>query len=376
MSATNVGMRLAVIAAAATLPFAAGTSPASQPGEAAGSGFEQLLGQLPAAALDADGAMLMYVDMTVVWDRLGVRDDPDERLDNLGRTGLVESWSFVPQMFDAYVAQVDEARAEVGFSALEIDREVAVLAPPRRVVIAATTVPASDVVAAIESDPVWSPDLEEAVTESGRYWHWGGEDFEIHADRRSPLRPLGRGGQLAILDEEPATVIRTIAARDMAATQQAAAGAVPSALDTGPLADALATFHGATVVQAIGVTEPGGGPPPNVTREQLEQLLADESSFVLPYTGLLVAELTDGESFWVEALLVHPAPQVAAANAERVITFLRDGTDMVSRRPIAELLPAATVDGSGTVVRVTVDDPAAFRVLVQMLQQRALFPVG
>ena len=66
------------------------------------------------------------------------------------------------------------------------------VAPPRRVVIAETTVSGDDVVDALETDPVWSADLEEVETDHGRYYAWGADGLAQDLTRRSAFRPLGQ----------------------------------------------------------------------------------------------------------------------------------------------------------------------------------------
>ena len=148
----------------------AATGAASVPTEPDGGGltpFEQSLDRVPASALDAEGAMR---DVRRHGPRVGpgrTRHRSGERLDRIGALVELPTWTQTPQLFGPYAAQVDEARAEVGFSMFEIEREIAVLAPPRNITIAETSVTSDDVTAAVESDPLWSADLTTVESAGG-----------------------------------------------------------------------------------------------------------------------------------------------------------------------------------------------------------------
>ena len=87
------------------------------------------------------------------------------------------------------------------------------------------------------------------------FYSWGDDDTDVHVDRRSPLRPLGQSGHLAVDGTDQATVVQTLTADDMQAALAAADGSAPSVLDTGPFAAAATMLDdaGVTVLQAIGV---------------------------------------------------------------------------------------------------------------------------
>ncbi|MGH9135931.1 MAG: hypothetical protein ACRD0G_02655, partial [Acidimicrobiales bacterium] len=112
----------------------AGSAPAEEPND-----LVRLLSMLPASVVERGGD-LYYVDMTLLWDRIGVGADPDERRDALGQLGRIEVFAVGPNLFEGRDFDVEGARAEVGFSAVEIDRELAVLSPPHSLYIDETSV--------------------------------------------------------------------------------------------------------------------------------------------------------------------------------------------------------------------------------------------
>ncbi len=113
----------------------------------------EMVAMVPQTVFPGSGGELYYVDMSLAWERLGVGTDAAEREDNVGRFAQVEYYTIVPQLFLRQLFQFDEARAEIGFSVVEIERELAVLSPPDNLFIDATNVPASTIEAAIEHRP-------------------------------------------------------------------------------------------------------------------------------------------------------------------------------------------------------------------------------
>ena len=364
-----------VVTAAATAGAVAASAPAPAGGDA--TAFGAALDDLPAEMLSADGAVLYYTDRALAWQRLGVGSDTADRLDAIGRTFEEATYSQSPVLF-APDLDLDRSREEIGFTTFDIEREAAVLAPPRRVVVADTTVTPDAVRTALTTDPVWSAELTEVDGADGAFYSWGDDDIELHVDRRSPLRPLGQSGHLAVSGADQATVVQTITADDMQAALAAADGSAPSVLDTGPFAAAATMLDaaGATVLQAIGV--PGATlfmPPLDASAATIEQLLAALPQ-LLPYASILVVEVVDPDGNpRTEIEVTHFDDVSAAANAEAMAAWLAGGTDAVSGRPLSELLPGASVETVGPVVRVIVDGPGHYHTATDMLLNRALFPV-
>jgi hypothetical protein len=350
------------------------SSPVSATSEppATSNGFTDLLTMVPADAVSADGVMMTYTDMTLLWERVGAGPDEASRLDALGELAVRETFAIPPQLFENRLAQVDEAREEVGFSALEIDRELAVMAPPHNIFVDVTSVTPDTIDAAIESNPVWSERLTRVDTDHGSYVDWG-DGLEIDPSTTSPFRPLGQAGQLAILGD-PATVVRTLDAADAEAALAAAAGAGESAAATdvlGPIADVLTDD---VVMQAM--IQPGPNPfapPPNASAEQLAAMM-DQMVLVQPYLGIAVVEIADEDGSRVEVILVNPDEDSAVTSAATVEDALASGIDTATQQPLADVLPGASVTVDGMTIRVVLPEAGSFALAIQMLQRRALFP--
>ena len=336
------------------------------------SDFTDLLMMMPADAVSGDSALITYTDMTLLWERVGAGPDEASRLDALGQLSVRETFGMPPQVFNNRLAQVDEAREEVGFSTLEIDRELAVMAPPRNIFIDVTSVTPDAIDAAIESNPVWSERLTRVDTDHGSYVDWG-DGLEIDPSTTSPFRPLGQAGQLAILGD-PATTVRTLVAADVEAVLAAAAGAGESAVTTavlGPVADVLADD---VVMQAM--IQPGVNPfapPIGASAEQMESII-EQTVLVQPYLGIAIVEIADEDGSRTEVILVNPDEASAATSAATVEEALASGIDPATQQPLGDVLPDASVTVDGVTVRVELPEPGAFALAIQMLQRRSLFP--
>jgi hypothetical protein len=376
--ATFSAVLLPAVAIATALVVANGvaTTPTSPDSDGA-TRFERSLDRLPASALDAEGATLTYVDMDLAWDRAGVGAD-GRRLDQLGVLVDPESWTQPPQLFSQRAAQVDAAEAEVGFSMFDIEREIAVLAPPRNVTIAETSVTSDDIAAAVESDPLWSTDLTTVESADGAYFQWTDDPAAPHVDRITPMRPLGQGGQLAVVaDDAGSTVVRTLDPADMEAVLSTVAGSASSLLDTEFFAATVDALGKGAVLQAIGVPAPQPFDPglQVLSTEALAQALPDVA-LVPAYGGVLIAELYDGERTQTEVLFAYGDAATAASSAPAFEQALAEGIDTTTNRPLAEILPGASVSVDGAVVVVTLPSQDGYRRAQQMLFARALFPTG
>jgi hypothetical protein len=359
----------------AALPFAALAAPADALASSIPvpppASFGELVAMMPADAVSADGATITYTDMTLLWERIGATDEA-ARLDSFGELAVRETFGITPQLFDDRFAQVDESEAEVGFNVTHIERELAVIAPPRRIVIDVTSVSPGTIDAAIESNPVWAERVTRVDTDHGSYVDWG-DGTEIDPTATSPFRPLGQAGQFAMVGD-PATTVRTIVAADAEAVLATAAGASDSAMTTDFLGAIGEVLAHEVVMQAM--IQPGAtpfAPPIDVSPELIEALL-DDAVLVQPYLGIAVVEIADDDGSRTDVILVYPDEASAGTSAPFVEEALASGLDVGTQQPLADLLPGASVTVDGVTVRVGLPEPGSFAQAIQMLQRRSLFP--
>jgi hypothetical protein len=341
--------------------------------------FEQSLDRVPASALAAaETAVVYYIDMELAWQRAGAGTDVDERLEQIGSLAELPTWTQIPQLFGPFFAQLDEARAEVGFTMFDVDREITVEAPPHNVTIAETRVEPEEIAAALESDPLWSSELSMVEHADGGYFQWGDDPTAPDPDLRSPMRPLGQGGQLALVGSDAdATVVRTVDAADMEAVLSTLAGHSDSLMDSDLFAAALPALVDREVVQLMAIDEAFIFDPVwlGLDPEQFEALLA-EMVLLEPYDGVVIAEQYDGAEYETKVLLVHGDEADAETNAVLAEQALADSVDPVRQEALADVLPGAMVSVVGSVVVVTLPFEGAYPIAQQMLTQRSLFPAG
>ncbi|MET0579758.1 MAG: hypothetical protein ABW122_13960 [Ilumatobacteraceae bacterium] len=343
-------------------------------------GFAAMLAAVPDGALGGDGAMLQYVDMQLVWERLGVGDGTaEERLEALPTTAQVDRYSLVPRLFGDMVMLDDEAREEVGFDITDIEREIAVDLPPSLLRIADVAVAPDVIDAATAADPVWSDRRQVVDAEDATYFDWTADGDELAQDleRRTPMRPYGVGGQLAVSEHgDGSRVVRTNESSLLEDALATATGDDGSAATQGPLAGAADAVDG-DAVQAIALGAMSGMPV-ILSPEDVDRLEPGEG-FIGPYRAIVLADViaagdTAGDDPITEVLLLHVTADAAEANVAAVEALLEDGVTTMSGTPVTEVLGdrGVEVEQDGTVVRVTVE-PGHFSAIYSAIVRRDLF---
>lgn len=357
------------VLAAAGCGGSGGSDDSSTDGE-----FASMLDAVPAELITADGALLQYVDMDLVWDRLGLAEAPEaERLAALADTTEVETYSLMPRLFDVRASLVDEARSEIGFSMFDVTREIAVENAPLSLQIDEISASRSDVDDALRSDPIWSDLLVEVDSEHGTYYDWNdGDDAALDLERMSTIRPLGIGGQVSLIGDDDVTFVRTTTSDLMESTLTVMDGDGASATDDAAMSAAIDAIGDDDVVQLVAVHEPTmAGDAGQAGAPQGEA----NALFVNTYDALVIAELRSGADVRTEILVVHEDDGAATANVEPIETQIADALAF-SGQPIREILPGATVTQDGPVVRITMTEPGTFRRSFDALMRRDLMIAG
>lgn len=356
---------------AATGPAAATTT---NPGP-----FAEMLASVPAGVLAMDGSVITYVDMDLIWQRVGIGADPAERaaFEPLGSLPLVVQ----PELIQyGGFNRADELRQEIGFDGYEIRRAVNAGVPPREFEIVEAAVGDAAVLDAIQTDPEWSADLREVDSDSGRYFQWTDDPVAIDPARRTVLRQLGQGGALAIIAADPARLVR---ANDPAVVEAALAttnGATASAIDDPALGSAFDSLGSVEVTQAMMLPRATlfdpigalGGPIVTDPGAALETA-RKQSVLVEPYLGLMIVEIVDGESVRTEILMIHLDTDGAEGNVDRVEAHVTTAT-LVAGEDASELFEGAEVEADGSIVRVVVPGEDSFGRMIRLATQQALLP--
>lgn len=338
--------------------------------------FAEMLRLVPAEAIEPGGAMIVeYVDMAALWRRAGVEGGAGERLAAFREVEWIPSFPQLPHLFGNYPLDQD-ALTEVGLAIQHVEQEIAVINPPSRLLVVATSAPAADIADAVHADPNWSAELGVVTTDVGDYFSWGDDGLRQVLTRLSAFRPIGQAGFLAVLGDDAATLIRTLEAEPMEHTLAAAAG-VATPLANGWLFEPVLGAVGqrevlfATAVARPTVSDPllGGTGAPAVDGS------SEGFDGVLPYLGIVVVGFAEGDGSQTEILVVHASDELATANAARVNAWL-DATSARAPLTFSELLDGAEVSADGVLVRIATGGDDSYRRAVSMIHTGELLPVG
>lgn len=155
------------------------------------------------------------------------------------RRPLLRAGLFLQAVGAPAIADLPLWRTAMGVGLTDLDGDALAGRPPDQLIVWRGAVEPNAVATAVQSDPDWSADLRELSHAGISYWCWTDDPAAFDPERRSPMRPLGRGGCLAAFDGE---AYRTITPEAMEAALEVRAGDAASLADHVPLrlaADAL-----------------------------------------------------------------------------------------------------------------------------------------
>lgn len=290
--------------------------------------------------------------------------------------------STFPDFWGPSVASVEAWRTELGFSILDADRDVFAGAPEHRYRIISGRIDPADVERAVRSDSNYSDLLETAEHNGSTYFTWGPQ-ANADLSRKSAARPVGRGGQLAVLEDR---IIWTLADTEMKAALDTKAGTLPSLAEVEDFRLAassleLAGAYTATITNGVLAAE-------DVVRfasAQRPEAAADirrlqaEAGFLLPYTALGVgASLGDDGKPRAVIVFVNPDQDTAAENANRFTDIVTTGGSIFTGRRWSEVAAVDTVTTSGrlTIAVLHTSSPSYFRGLLDVVDSLLFYTTG
>ncbi|MBU1226558.1 MAG: hypothetical protein KJ698_05030, partial [Actinobacteria bacterium] len=234
--------------------------------------------------------------------------------------------------------------AEMGVSIAEFDADLIAGLPPETLTIWIGSIDPARVAAAVIADPMWSDDLRPLSHAGYDHWCWGDDPSAIDVERRTAMRPLGRGGCLAAFE---GTAYRTVTAEAMDAALEVRAGDGTSLADVEALRLAAAALddagaHTAAFTMAAERFE--------FDAVQLDQPLLDR------WTALGAGAGFDQTGDYLVIALVYDDDATASANAATLATIASSGRS-VSVEPgrpwsdIYQSLGPVTSDGPVVIAR-------------------------
>lgn len=237
----------------------------------------------------------------------------------------------------ADLADVWAWRDEFGFSIVDTVAAVEAGLPPEMISAHVVAVTEHDVDDAVRTHAVWSDRLVDTEHAGIPYYQWG-TDAEINIDRRTAGRPLGRGGQLALID--------TVAVRSV--LDSAMVGALSAIGDNRTLAangDAMAVVDALVErgVYSMLLTSEG----PSAPREPTS------TPPLAPYQWLGAGIAFDAggaldEGTFLNVVVLHHADEAAAAvNLERLEQLIDQGSSVVTDAPWSSIYRIRSVGTEG-----------------------------
>ena len=254
-----------------------------------------------------------------------------------------------------------DMRREFGFWFDEITATVYAGVPINDVAGFAVTTDPATIDRAVRTDPAWSGDLTDTTYAGVAYYQWG-PDGEMDPARSSGARPVGHGGQLALVG---GVAIRTRTDDTMRAALEANADRSSLADDAQVLAVVAAldrsNVHAFTLIDPGAPDTPTGATaatiaqfsaadPDNVTAEELaaaEALLSAQPPPLLGYQWLGVGQgFADGQAINV-IVFAHGDEAAATANGARFRDIIENGGSYVSDTRWADLYQVRSSKAEG-----------------------------
>ena len=212
--------------------------------------------------------------------------------------------ALLPDLLRDPAPEFGDLTVDLGIDPSRVSLAITAGTPPETYQVLEGDFDAAAIDAAVRSDPIWSGLLRTAEHRGVTYYAWGG-DFETDLTRVTTVRPLGRGGRLALdagfLYWAPWTA-------GIEGLIDAGAGAVPTLADDSRLARAARALAAAGVYSAILTDRP---------------LVEDAavSGLVLGIGG----GRDEAGAYWV-IVAVHDTTAAAQESATAVRSVLSEGT--------------------------------------------------
>lgn len=290
--------------------------------------------------------------------------------------------SALPAIWGPNVASVEAWRNELGFSILDVDRDVFAGVPPHRYRIMLGRIDPENVQRAVVSDPNFSDLLETAEHHDTKYFTWGSQ-AEADLSRKSAARPVGRGGQLAVLDDR---IIWTLNEGAMEAALDTRSGTTPSLAEFEDFHLAALSLESVGAYTAIltngvlaveDVVRFASAQRPEAA-EEIRRLQA-ESGFLLRYTALGIgASLGSDGAPRAVIVLVNSDEDAALENATRLEDIITNGRSVFTGSRWSDLarVDTVTTEGRLTVGVLRTSSPSYFLSFIDEVDSLLLYTTG
>jgi len=261
--------------------------------------------------------------------------------------GLLEVTSAYPlSITDAqtHINYPDEVRTSFGFDICDV-RASATPSPmlgfgPSNVAFYLTSVEKDAIAAAVATDAEWSSQATATTIGSAELYDWGDRPA---AARSSLARPLGIGGQLAVLDA--GIVTRTRSSTDM---DRVLDRDVDRLIDVPHVRAEMTklTNAGAFALNLSNWMIPASAVDGRFSQAGIEPLVL--------WDLLVEGRRIDEDGNVTQMVFLHGSAEDARLNAARMQRNYENGTDLLTEQPFTEQFVLAGIDVDGTRVVVTI----------------------
>jgi len=222
--------------------------------------------------------------------------------------------ALIPDLLRDPAPDFGDLTADLGIDPSRVFLAITAGTPPETYQVLEGDFDAARIDAAVRSDPIWSDLLSTAEHRGVTYYAWGG-DLEMDLTRVTNVRPLGRGGRLAL---DTGFLYWVPWTAGMEGLIDAGAGAVPTLADDPRLARAARALAASGVYSAI------------LTDRPLVEGAA-MSGLVLGIGG----GRDEAGAFWV-VVAVHAGAAAAEEAAASFRSVLTEGVSAVTHEPWSE----------------------------------------
>lgn len=290
--------------------------------------WRALLGRVPATGTFADSIIVNDYEAARA---AGDVERSSDRIHDL--LALQEATGVAPSELVRAPGSGDPLDDELGIRTRDVERDLVAGEPPGDLTILEGSIDPDRVKKAVESDEGFSDALTTARHAGTRYYAWG---ERIDPRRRSPLRPTGVGGHLAVAPPYAAWSER---AASVEGSIDAAAGDVDSLADDRDLIAAMKAlrtrggYAGFLATSPVAAGADPGGPEP-----------------LAPYDALAIGPtLERGNQPQIIVVLAYPDASTARAQAARLRAIAEDGTS-VTGTAWRDVIEIADVEAVGRLV--------------------------
>ncbi len=243
-----------------------------------------------------------------------------------------------------------EWSSELGFNLALVDQDALAGQPPHTYSVLKGRFDAKRIDTATDKDTsAFRAKLTKTTYGGSSLYVWG-EDLQQDLRNRSAVRPLGRGGRLAVSGNYLYWTYWTDGAREMIDTGGGKKASLAQAEDFKLLAGGLSRYGlYAVIVTDQGITiDPASILLPNASPATVRAALdAQQKEALRPYQALAVGVGQDAQGPFNVLVVLHPDAKTATENVARLRAKVETGKSLVSGKAWSEQIEKSEISSDG-----------------------------